>query len=192
MSVSLLTIGAVAVCGVVLVLICNSNRGLLIPIRGVPWIVPFVLIVIMLYTVLMGRTKLGRYLYAIGNNPEAARRAGINVPAIRTIGFTLGGMTAALAGVVYLSTLGSVSVDIPGGNQVLYAVAAAVIGGTSLFGGRGKPIHALLGGIVIGSVVNGLSLMGVGAAVQDIATAIVLILAVMVDALVRRRSSTPR
>ena len=192
MSVSLLTIGAVAVCGVVLVLICNSNRGLLIPIRGVPWIVPFVLIVIMLYTVLMGRTKLGRYLYAIGNNPEAARRAGINVPAIRTIGFTLGGMTAALAGVVYLSTRGSVSVDIPGGNQVLYAVAAAVIGGTSLFGGRGKPIHALLGGIVIGSVVNGLSLMGVGAAVQDIATAIVLILAVMVDALVRRRSSTPR
>ena len=66
------------------------------------------------------------------------------------------------------------SVDIPGGNQVLYAVAAAVIGGTSLFGGRGKPIHALLGGIVIGTVVNGLSLMGVGAAVQDIATAIVL------------------
>jgi D-xylose transport system permease protein len=191
-SVALLTIGLVAVCGIVLVLICNSNRGILTPIRGVPWIVPFVLIVIMLFTLLMGRTKLGRYLYAIGNNPEAARRAGINVPLIRTIGFTLGGATAALAGVVYLSTLGSVSVDIPGGNQVLYAVAAAVIGGTSLFGGRGKPIHALLGGVVIGTVVNGLSLMGVGAAVQDIATAIVLILAVMVDALVRRRSSTPR
>ena len=98
MSVSLLTIGVVAVCGIVLVLICNTNRGLLIPIRGVPWIVPFVLIVIMLYTALMGRTKLGRYLYAIGNNPEAARRAGINVPLIRTIGFTLGGMTAALGG----------------------------------------------------------------------------------------------
>jgi len=192
MSVSLLTIGLVAVCGVVLVLICNSNRGLLIPIRGVPWIVPFVILVIMLYTLLMGRTKLGRYLYAIGNNPEAARRAGINVPMIRTIGFTLSGMTAALAGLVELSQLGNISVDVDGGNQVLYAVAAAVIGGTSLFGGRGKPIHALLGGIVIAVVINGLSLMGVNAAVTDIATAIVLILAVMVDALVRRRSSTPR
>src|ERR1700761_7202225 len=192
LSVSLLTIAAVAIAGVVLVLICNTNRGLLVPIRGVPWIVPFVLLVIMLYTGLMGRTKLARSLYAIGNTPEAARRAGINVPLIKTIGFTLGGMTAALAGLVYLSTLGSVSVDIPGGNLVLYAVAAAVIGGTSLFGGRGKPIHALLGGIVIGTVVNGLSLMGVGAAVQDIATAIVLILAVMVDAQVRRRSTTLR
>ncbi len=192
MSVSLLTIGVVAVCGVVLVLICNTNRGLLTQIKGVPWIVPFVLIVLLLYTMLMGRTKLGRYLYAIGNNPEAARRAGINVPLIRTIGFTLGGMTAALAGLVYLSTLGGVSTDIPGGNQVLYAVAAAVIGGTSLFGGRGKPIHALLGGVVIAVVINGLSLMGVGSAVQDIATAIVLILAVTLDALVRRRSSTIR
>ncbi len=192
MSVSLLTIGLVAVAGVVLVLICNSNRGLLTPIRGVPWVVPFVVLVILLYTMLMGRTKLGRYLYAIGNNPEAARRAGINVPMIRTIGFTLGGLTAGLAGLVYVSTLGNVSVDIPGGNEVLYAVAAAVIGGTSLFGGRGKPVHALLGGIVIAAVINGLSLMGVNAAVTDIATAIVLILAVTVDALVRRRSSTIR
>ena len=146
----------------------------------------------MLYTLLMGRTKLGRYLYAIGNNPEAARRAGINVPMIRTIGFTLGGMTAALAGLVYLSTLGNVAVDIPGGNLVLYAVAAAVIGGTSLFGGRGKPIHALLGGVVIAAVINGLGLMGVNAAVTDIATAIVLILAVTIDSLVRRRSSIAR
>ncbi|MFZ0386102.1 MAG: hypothetical protein WAL22_10585 [Solirubrobacteraceae bacterium] len=192
MSVSMLTIAVVAICGIVLVLICNSNRGLLIAIRGVPWIIPFVVLVLLLYTMLMGRTKLGRYLYAIGNNPEAARRAGINVPLVKTVGFTLGGMTAGLAGLVYLSTLGSVSVDIPGGNQVLYAVAAAVIGGTSLFGGRGKPIHALLGGVVIGTVVNGLGLMGVNTAVTDIATAIVLILAVMVDALVRRRSSTPR
>jgi D-xylose transport system permease protein len=192
MSVSLLTIALVAACGIVLVLICNTNRGLLTPIRGVPWVVPFVLIVLLVYTVLMGRTKLGRYLYAIGNNPEAARRAGINVAMVRTIGFTLGGLTAALVGVVYLSTLGNVSVDINGGNYVLYAVAAAVIGGTSLFGGRGKPVHALLGGIVIAAVVNGLGLMGVNAAVTDIATAVVLILAVTVDALVRRRSAVLR
>jgi D-xylose transport system permease protein len=188
MSVSLLTIGLVAVCGVVLVLICNSNRGLLIPIRGVPWIVPFVLIVIMLFTVLMGRTKLGRYLYAIGNNPEAARRAGISVPRIRTIGFVLGGLTAGLAGLVYLSTQGSIATNIPGGNEVLFAVAAAVIGGTSLYGGRGKPVHTLLGGVVIAVIYNGLQLMGVATAVQYMATAVVLILAVTVDALVRRRA----
>ena len=138
----------------------------------------------------MGRTKLGRYLYATGNNPEAARRAGINVPMIRTIGFTLGGLTTAFAGLVYLSQQGSIATNIPGGNEVLFAVAAAVIGGTSLFGGRGKPVHTLLGGLVIAVVYNGLELMGVNAAVQYMATAIVLILAVTVDALVRRRSAT--
>ena len=192
LSVTMLTIGLVAVVGVVIVLICNSNRGLLVPIRGVPWIVPFVFLVIMAYTFLMGRTKLGRYLYAIGNNPEAARRAGIKVPRIRTIGFMLGGMSAALAGLVYLSLLGSIATDIDGGNFVLYAVGSAVIGGTSLFGGRGKPVHTLLGGLVIAVVFNGLELMGVNTAVQDIATAVVLILAVTVDALVRRRSATIR
>jgi D-xylose transport system permease protein len=192
MSVALLTIGLVAVGGVVVVLICNTNRGLLTPIRGVPWVIPFVLIVLLLYAALMGRTKLGRYLYAIGNNPEAARRAGINVPLIRTIGFALGGMTAAFAGLVYLSTQGSIATNIPGGNEVLFAVAAAVIGGTSLFGGRGKPMQTLLGGLVIAVVYNGLELMSVNAAVQYMATAVVLILAVMVDALVRRRSATIR
>ena len=188
LSVSLLTIGLVAVCGVVLVLICNSNRGLLTPIRGVPYVIPFVLLVIVLYTILMGRTKLGRYLYAIGNNPEAARRAGISVPRIRTIGFVLGGLTAGLAGLVYLSTQGSIATNIPGGNEVLFAVAAAVIGGTSLYGGRGKPVHTLLGGVVIAVIYNGLQLMGVDTAVQYIATAVVLILAVTIDALVRRRA----
>jgi D-xylose transport system permease protein len=188
LSVTWLTIVGVAIVGVVIVLICNGNRGLLIPIRGVPWIVPFVFLVILAYTFLMGRTKLGRYLYAIGNNPEAARRAGINVPLIRTIGFTLGGLTAGFAGLVYLSTQGSIATNIPGGNEVLFAVAAAVIGGTSLFGGRGKPVHTLLGGVVIAVVYNGLQLMGVQAAIQYMATAVVLILAVMVDALVRRRS----
>ena len=187
-SVTLLSIVGVAIVGVVIVLICNGNRGLLTSIRGVPWIVPFVFIVILAYTFLMGKTKLGRYLYAIGNNPEAARRAGIKVPRIRTIGFMLGGFGAGLAGLVYLSTQGSIGTDIDGGNFVLYAVASAVIGGTSLFGGRGKPAHTLLGGLVIGAVINGLTLMGVGPAVQDIATAVVLILAVTVDSLVRRRA----
>jgi D-xylose transport system permease protein len=139
---------------------------------------------------LMSRTRLGRYIYAIGANPEGARRAGINLARIRTAGFALCAMTAGLAGLAYESGLGSMSTSVQGGNLVLFAVAAAVIGGTSLFGGRGKPMHALLGGIIIATVFNGLGLMGVSDAVQFIATAIVLIAAVTLDAVVRRRAAT--
>ena len=99
-------------------------------------------------------------------------------------------LTAGLAGLVYESRQGNIATDIDGGNLVLYAVAAAVIGGTSLFGGRGKPLHALLGGIVIAAVINGLGLMNVSAAVTDMATAVVLIAAVTLDSLVRRRAAT--
>lgn len=188
MSVALLTVGVVSVLGVVLVLICNANRGALTPLRGVPWVVPVVIIVILLWTWLLGRTRLGRYIYAIGANPEAARRAGINVPRVRTVAFMLCSVTAGIAGLMYESRLGSISTDFDGGNQVLYAVAAAVIGGASLFGGRGKAMHALLGGVLIAAVFNGLGLMGINTAGQDIATAIVLIAAVTIDALVRRRA----
>ncbi len=191
LGITLLTIALVAIGGIVVVLICNANRGtLLTQLRGVPWVVPVVIAILLLWTWLLTRTRLGRYIYAIGANPEAARRAGINVSRIRTIGFMLCSLTAGIAGLIYESRLGGISVDFDGGTQVLYAVAAAVIGGTSLFGGRGKPMHALLGGIVIAAVFNGLGLMGVSAAVQDIATAIVLIAAVTLDALVRRRSAT--
>jgi two-component system KDP operon response regulator KdpE len=138
---------------------------------------------------LLSRTRLGRYIYAIGANPEAARRAGINVPRVRTAGFVLCSLTAGIAGLVYMSRLGNISTDIDGGDLVLYAVAAAVIGGTILFGGRGKPLHALLGGIVIAVVFNGLGLLGITAAGQDMATAVVLVLAVTLDSLVRRRST---
>ena len=189
LSVNILTIVVVAVIGVVLVVICNTNRGALSPLRGVPWVVPVVLIVVLIWGWLMSRTRMGRYLYAIGANPEAARRAGINVARVRTVGFVLCSLTAGIAGLMYESRLGSISTDFDGGNQVLYAVAAAVIGGTSLFGGRGKPIHALLGGVLIAAVFNGLGLMGINAAGQDIATAIVLIAAVTVDSLVRRRAT---
>jgi D-xylose transport system permease protein len=188
LSVTLLTVGAVAVAGVVLVLICNTNRGLLTTLKGVPWVIPFVLIVILIYSFFLGRTRMGRYLYAIGANPEAARRAGINVGRIRTFGFIMCSVTAGLAGLVYESRQGSMSTDIDGGNLVLFGVAAAVIGGTSLFGGRGKMVSALLGGVVIGAVFNGLGLMGISSAGQDMATAIVLIAAVTLDSLVRRRS----
>ena len=190
LSITLFQIGAAAVGGILLVYVCTQNRGLLTPLKGVPYVVPFVGIVLLLYSVFLGRTRLGRYMYAIGGNPEAARRAGINVQRVRRLAFVFSAMTAGLAGLVYASTLGSVSTGVDGGTYTLYAVAAAVIGGASLFGGRGKPIHALLGGLVIGTVYNGLALMGVSAAGQFIATALVLLAAAAIDSLVRRRGST--
>jgi len=189
LGITLLTLGVAAVGGIVLVFICNANRGALTPLKGVPWVIPFVLFILLVFSFFLSRMRTGRYIYAIGGNPEAARRAGINVAMVRTLAFVLAGVTAGLAGLVYESRQGSMSTDIDGGSLVLFGVAAAVIGGTSLFGGRGKMIHALLGGLVIAAVFNGLGLMGIAAAGQDMATAIVLILAVTLDALVRRRAT---
>jgi D-xylose transport system permease protein len=190
LGITLFQIGSAAVGGILLVYVCNQNRGLLTPLKGVPYVVPFVGLVLLVYSIFLGRMRLGRYMYAIGGNPEAARRAGINVQRVRRLAFVFSAMTAGLAGLVYASTLGSVSTGVDGGTYTLYAVAAAVIGGASLFGGRGKPIHALLGGLVIGTVYNGLALMGVSAAGQFIATALVLLAAAAIDSLVRRRGST--
>jgi D-xylose transport system permease protein len=180
-------IAAIAVAGVVLVLVCNANRGFNdTKLEGVPWVVPLLLGVLVIYSILLGRTRFGRYLYAIGGNAEAARRAGISLNNIRLAAFVLCSFTAGLAGMVYLSQLGSVSSDVPGGNLVLYAIAAAVIGGTSLFGGRGKMIHALLGGVVITTIYNGMSLIQIGSAGQQMVIALVLLAAVVVDAVARR------
>jgi D-xylose transport system permease protein len=171
---------------VALVLLCNHDRGIFAPIRGVPWVVLLVLGVLVVWTILLGRTKLGRYFYAIGGNAEAARRAGVNLPTIRTTAFMLCSLTAGIAGVVYTSRLRSISTSIDGGTLVLYAVAAAVIGGTSLFGGRGKALHGVLGGIVIAAIYNGMGLKGYPAAWQYMVTALVLLAAVTIDALSRR------
>ena len=192
LAVVLLKVALAAAAGIAVVIICTVNRGAgLIPLKGVPWVLPLTLLVIGAWSFLLAKTKLGRYIYAIGANPEAARRAGINVPRVRTLAFGLCSFTAGLAGLVYASRLGSIATDIDVGQLVLFAVAAAVIGGTSLFGGPGKMLHALLGGVVIAAVFNGLALMGISAAGVDIATAIVLILAVTVDSLVRRRGVNP-
>jgi len=190
MSITLLTVAAVAAAGVVLVWICNLNRGVLTPVEGVPWVIPFLLVIFAAQTFLLGRTRLGRYIYAIGASPEAARRAGINVALVRTIAFGLCSFTAGLAAVVYASRLGSISVGFDGGTYVLYAVAAAVIGGASLFGGYGKPLHPLLGGLVIATLTNGLALKNISTAGTDIATALVLLVAVAVDSTLRRRGRT--
>ncbi len=190
LSVTLLTVGAVAISGIVLVWICNLNRGVLTTVQGVPWVIPFVVIIIAAATFLLARTRLGRYTYAIGASPEAARRAGINVSLIRTVAFALCSFTAGLAAIVYASRLGSLSVGFDGGTYVLYAVAAAVIGGASLFGGHGKAIHPVLGGLVIATLTNGLALLNISTAGTDIATAVVLLVAVAVDATLRRRGQS--
>ena len=188
-GVTIMTIALAAVAGIVLVLICNSNQGLQnTPIRGMPWVIPFVLLVLFLYSFLLGRTRIGRYVYAVGNNPEAARRAGIKVKWVITFGFIMSSVTAGFAGLIYASQQGSMATDIDGGSYVLYGVAAAVIGGTSLFGGRGKIFNALLGGIVVGTIYDGLGLMAVSSAVEYMVTAVVLIAAVTLDAIVRRRA----
>jgi D-xylose transport system permease protein len=187
LSITLLTVGAVAVAGFVLVFVCNLNRGVITPVEGVPWVIPFLLVILVAQSFLLARTRLGRYMYAIGASPEAARRAGIHVARIRTVAFALCSFTAGLAVIVYASRLGSISVGFDGGTYVLYAVAAAVIGGASLFGGYGKPIHPLLGGLVIATLTNGLALLNISTAGTDIATAVVLLVAVTVDSTLRRR-----
>jgi D-xylose transport system permease protein len=191
-SITLLKIAVIAVAGVVVVLVGNTNRShTFIPVRGLPWVVLVVLGILVVYTVLLGRTRFGRYVYAIGGNAEAARRAGVNTNRIKVIAFALCGMTAGITGIIYASYLGSISSSVQGGQNVLNAVAAAVIGGTSLFGGRGKMMDALLGGLVVGVIANGLQLLGLTATAQLMWTALVLLAAVTVDALTRRgRSST--
>jgi D-xylose transport system permease protein len=191
LGVTISKIVLAAVLGVALVLICNTDRGALVPIRGVPWVLLIVGAVCAMWTFLLGRTRFGRYVYAIGGNAEAARRAGVNLAMIRTSAFMLCSFTAGIAGIIYASRLRSVSTNLDGGQLVLYAVAAAVIGGTSLFGGRGKAIHGVLGGLVIAAIDNGMGLQGFSAASKYIVTGIVLIAAVAIDALARRGRTTP-
>ncbi len=185
-AITALKVAVMAAAGVVLVLVCNTNRGVLIPVQGVPYVVLVVLGVLTVWTFLLGRTRFGRYLYAIGNNAEAARRAGISLGWNKLWAFVLTGLTAGIAGIVYASRLGSISNNIDGGTLVLYAVASAVIGGASLFGGRGKMIYALLGGLVIATIYNGMGLLGLAASYQYMVTALVLLAAVTIDSLARR------
>jgi len=187
-GLTLSKVGVVAVAGVVLVWVCNINRGTgATKVWGVPWSIPIVLVLYFGATFLLSRTRFGRYIYAIGGNAEAARRAGINVQMVRAIAFLISGLFAGLAGIMLLSQLGSIATDIDP-SYVLFAVAAAVIGGTSLFGGRGKPLHAVLGGLVIAAVYNGIYLIGFGAAATDMVTGVVLLVAVTVDSIARRGS----
>jgi D-xylose transport system permease protein len=156
--------------------------------------IPYLLVILLGLTVIFGwvtrRTIVGRHLYAIGGNAEAARRAGVPVGPIRIAVLAMSGIFAATAGIVSASRLFSVSVGTGGGTLLLEAIAAAVIGGTSLFGGRGRVYNAVLGALVIVSIENGLDLLGQPAATKDIATGIILVLAISLDAISRRRRAT--
>jgi D-xylose transport system permease protein len=189
-SLTVIKIAMIAAAGVVVVAICDINRANFGTLAGVPWVVPIVLGVLGAWTILLERTKYGRYVYAIGGNPEAARRAGINVALIRTIAFALCSMTAGVGLVLYASYIGGMSNNVQGGQLVLFAVAAAVIGGTSLFGGRGKAIHGVLGGLVIGGIYNGMYLQGLDVQRIFIVTGLVLLAAVSIDALSRRSAAS--
>jgi D-xylose transport system permease protein len=187
-SLTALKIVLITVAGVGLVAICNVNRAHSGTIEGVPYIIFVVLVVLGATTVLLQRTRFGRYVYAIGGNPEAARRAGVRVPTVRIWAFVLAALTSGVAGVLFASWQVSLTSNLikTANTYVLLAVAAAVIGGTSLFGGRGKTIHGVLGGLVIGGIYNGLYLLGVQSQWIDVVVAAVLVAAATIDVLSRR------
>jgi D-xylose transport system permease protein len=190
-GLTLAKIAFIAIAGVVALTICNVNRSQgTLPIIGMPWVLPLVLAVVGGATLLLERTQFGRHMYAVGGNPEAARRAGVGVNNVRMWAFILCSATAGLGGIIYASSLGGITTNINGGQYVLFAVAAAVIGGTSLMGGRGRAIHGLLGGLTIGAIYNGLFLLGLPVEAQLIATGLVLFAAVSVDALSRRSATS--
>ncbi|MEM8859985.1 MAG: ABC transporter permease, partial [Chloroflexota bacterium] len=154
--------------------------------RGVPVSIMIALAFLFFWLFIANRTRFGRYVYAVGGNPEAARRAGINVNFIRISCFMISSFMASIGGIILASRLGSVSTNTGGGNLLLNAIAAAVVGGTSLFGGTGRVTSALLGALVIASVENGMGLMGWNSGVKFVVNGLVLLAAVLVDAYSRR------
>jgi len=189
-AIPLIKIGAIAVVGAIAVAILNINRSQgPNPLEGVPLVVPIVIAILFLGTWVLDRTKYGRHLYAIGGNAEAARRAGIKVVAVKWIAFMICSTLAVVAGVFQASYVGSVDAAF-GRGDVLSGVAAAVVGGVSLFGGRGRLAQAAVGGLVIAVITNGLGLIrNLPAGVNYLVTGGVLILAASVDALSRLRSN---
>ena len=189
-SLTIIKIALIALIAIAVVAICNVNRAAFGTLAGVPWVIPIVLAVFGLWMVILQRTKFGRYVYAIGGNPEAARRAGINLAAVRTLCFIICSFTAGIGLLLYASYLGGMSGNINGGQLVLYAIASVVLAGTSLFGGRGKVIHGILGGLVIGGIYNGMGLLGLDVRWQFIVTGLVLLVAITIDSLSRRSATS--
>jgi len=190
LSMILIKTAAMAVVGFAIVWALSQERSVnpeLNPLSGVPIIVPIIAVLTLVFGFILNRTTFGRHVYAVGGNVEAARRAGISVSRIRITVFTICSGTAAFAGIVFASRAASVDPN-AGKFIVLNAIAAAVIGGTSLFGGRGRIHDALIGGAVVAVIDNGMGLLGYSAGVKLMITGSVLMLAAGADALSRKRS----
>jgi D-xylose transport system permease protein len=181
---------AAVVLGLTALLNANRAPNPNFNISGVPWVAPVVIALLLFWTFVLTKTRFGRHLYAVGGNAEAARRAGINVLRVRIMAFVICSSMAAISGLLAASYTGKVSPGSGGGNELLYAVGAAVIGGTSLFGGRGRAMDAVIGGLVIATIPNGLGLLDQASYINFLVTGGVLLLAASVDAISRRRRSS--
>jgi D-xylose transport system permease protein len=188
LSILFVKVGAWIVGGGILVALLSTNRSAgSIPLEGVPIVVPIALAVVWIGTLMLDRTRFGLHIYAVGGNPEAARRAGINVARVRIACFVFCSTLSVVAGLFFASQTGTVESTL-GATQVLPGVAAAVVGGVSLFGGRGRLAHPVIGALLIAMITNGLGLLGLAAGITFIVQGAVLILAASVDALSRRRT----
>jgi D-xylose transport system permease protein len=213
MSLVAIKTGVTAVLLIAVTAVLNRNRAF--PNapeeqRGMPYVIPLVLIIVLVLTFVLNRTRYGRHLMAVGGNQEAARRAGINVVRIRLSAFVFCGLLAGIGGAFLASRVNSVDPNTGGNDTLLLAVGAAVIGGTSLFGGKGRMVNAILGGLVLALIPNGLTLVGkrtpfgsfgflpdsvqfyeidfASSGVKFMCAGLALMLAASVDALSRKRS----
>jgi len=186
-SIIFMKLGVIGALGAIAINIMNLNRSQgAIPIKGVPIVIPITIAILGICTLILDRTRFGRHLYAVGGNPEAARRAGIKVVSIRIWAFIICAILAVVSGLFHASRLQSVDGS-AGKTIVLSGVAAAVVGGVSLFGGRGRISHAVIGALVITMIDNGLGLLQMPAGVNYLVQGGVLLLAATIDALARRR-----
>jgi len=168
------------------VAVCNNAQ----PRPGLPLVGLIVVFLVVLGGYVASRTRFGRHVYSVGGNAEAARRSGINVKLIRILVFMISGAMAAMGGIILASRLNSIDLTAGGSTLLLDSISAAVIGGVSLFGGRGRVIGALFGGLIIGMIGNGLVLRGYSDAVKFITTGAILLAAVTLDTVARRRQAT--
>jgi D-xylose transport system permease protein len=191
LAMVLIRIGSLALIVGTAVYLLNleRSRNQLVSLKGVPIVVPIIVVLLIIWTFVLQRTAYGRHVYAVGGNREAARRAGINVDRIRISVFVICSFMAAIGGIVAASRASSVDANTGGSKVLLYAVGAAVIGGTSLFGGKGRIVDAVLGGAVIAVIDNGMGLLGRSSGFTFVVTGLVLLLAASVDALSRRRAA---
>jgi len=177
LGIALASFGVVAICNHASV----QGTPLGLPLAGV-----IIVVFLVVLTYLAKRTTFGRHVYAVGGNAEAARRAGINVARIRIVVFIISSAMAAIGGIILAANVNSVDTNFGGGTLLLDAISAAVIGGTSLFGGRGEVRNAFIGGAVIATVANGLNTAGYKPGTIYVVTGAILLLAVTLDTVARR------